>query len=89
MIHVMIKRILNCTSFASGQDYLEIKRMVFPRFYFLSNAELLDILAKSRNPESVQVTSFFAQQYYFPSKSEFYNVPDICFWSTASPCEMF
>ncbi|KAF6274521.1 dynein axonemal heavy chain 14 [Rhinolophus ferrumequinum] len=38
----------------SLEDYLEMKRMVFPRFYFLSNAELLDILAKSRNPESVQ-----------------------------------
>ncbi|XP_062938980.1 dynein axonemal heavy chain 14 [Cynocephalus volans] len=38
----------------SLEDYLEIKRMVFPRFYFLSNAELLDILADSRNPESVQ-----------------------------------
>ncbi|KAI5937772.1 Dynein heavy chain 14, axonemal [Manis javanica] len=35
-------------------DYLEIKRMIFPRFYFLGNAELLDILANSRNPESVQ-----------------------------------
>uniref|UniRef100_G1MBG8 Dynein axonemal heavy chain 14 n=1 Tax=Ailuropoda melanoleuca TaxID=9646 RepID=G1MBG8_AILME len=38
----------------SLEDYLEIKRMIFPRFYFLSNAELLDILADSRNPESVQ-----------------------------------
>ncbi|CAK7310997.1 Dynein axonemal heavy chain 6 [Vulpes lagopus] len=35
-------------------DYLEIKRMIFPRFYFLSNAELLDILADSRNPGSLQ-----------------------------------
>ncbi|XP_069879248.1 LOW QUALITY PROTEIN: dynein axonemal heavy chain 14 [Dipodomys merriami] len=38
----------------SLEDYLEVKRMIFPRFYFLSNAELLDILADSRNPESVQ-----------------------------------
>ncbi|XP_054432748.1 dynein axonemal heavy chain 14 [Pteronotus mesoamericanus] len=38
----------------SLEDYLEIKRMAFPRLYFLSNAELLDILAKSWNPESVQ-----------------------------------
>ncbi|XP_042781926.1 dynein axonemal heavy chain 14 isoform X4 [Panthera leo] len=38
----------------SLEDYLETKRMVFPRFYFLSNTELLDIIANSRNPESIQ-----------------------------------
>ncbi|XP_062066750.1 dynein axonemal heavy chain 14-like [Lepus europaeus] len=38
----------------SLEDYLEMKRSIFPRFYFLSNAELLDVLAGSRNPESVQ-----------------------------------
>ncbi|XP_063093605.1 dynein axonemal heavy chain 14 [Cavia porcellus] len=39
----------------SLEDYLEIKRMSFPRFYFLSNADLLDILAESGNPEYVQL----------------------------------
>lgn len=34
--------------------YLETKRQIFPRFYFLSNDDVLEILGQSQNSEAMQ-----------------------------------
>ncbi|KAH0788142.1 Dynein heavy chain family protein [Histomonas meleagridis] len=35
-------------------EYLETKRKAFPRFYFVSSNDLLDILSKGRNPKDIE-----------------------------------
>lgn len=43
-------------------DYLETKRLAFPRFYFISSSDLLDILSKGNQPVQVRILTYMCTQ---------------------------
>lgn len=47
--NTLLEQIMRCL-----EAYLEVKRVAFPRFYFLANDELLEILAQTKNPHAIQ-----------------------------------
>ncbi|KAM4663589.1 dynein axonemal heavy chain 17 [Discoglossus pictus] len=50
-------------------EYLETKKLAFPRFYFVSSADLLDILSKGNDP--VEVSNHLSKLFDSLSKLEF------------------
>ncbi|XP_062957128.1 dynein axonemal heavy chain 11 [Cynocephalus volans] len=56
--------------------YLETKRVAFPRFYFISSADLLDILSKGAQPK--QVTRHLAKLFDSIADLQFEDSQDVC-----------
>lgn len=49
-------------------EYLETKRLAFPRFYFVSSADLLDVLSNGNEPE--MVTKWVGKDFSRPEKNK-------------------
>uniref|UniRef100_H3BBD5 Dynein axonemal heavy chain 17 n=1 Tax=Latimeria chalumnae TaxID=7897 RepID=H3BBD5_LATCH len=58
-------------------EYLETKRLAFPRFYFVSSADLLDILSNGNNPVEVsrQLSKLFDSMSMLKFKVDENNQP--------------
>ncbi|XP_031213696.1 dynein heavy chain 11, axonemal isoform X3 [Mastomys coucha] len=56
-------------------EYLETKRVTFPRFYFISSSDLLDILSKGAQP--TQVTRHLVKLFDSISDLQFEDNPEV------------
>ncbi|XP_062482469.1 dynein axonemal heavy chain 17 isoform X3 [Pezoporus occidentalis] len=66
------KRLVVCEKALA--EYLETKRLVFPRFYFISSADLLDILSNGNEP--VEVSRHLAKLFDSLAKLKFKKAVD-------------
>ena len=61
----MFIMIVKTSNHSTLQDYLETKRVAFPRFYFVAPADLLDILSKGSDPQAILRSPSNLRSYLF------------------------